>query len=45
VAHSDYIYELARTQTAFGGLPAVRVMPEGFFTCIDLLDYRRRYAL
>jgi alkaline phosphatase D len=43
--YGDYIYEFARTQTAFGGLPATRVMPDGFFTCINLLDYRRRYAL
>jgi phosphodiesterase/alkaline phosphatase D-like protein len=31
-------------KTAFGW-PAARVMPEGFLTCINLLDYRRRYAL
>ena len=43
--YGDYIYEFARSQTAFGNRPAVRVMPEGFFTCINLIDYRRRYAL
>jgi phosphodiesterase/alkaline phosphatase D-like protein len=43
--YGDYIYEFARSQTAFGGRPAVWVMPEDFFTCINLLDYRRRYAL
>jgi alkaline phosphatase D len=43
--YGDYIYEFARSQTAFGTQPAVRVMPEGFLTCINLLDYRRRYAL
>ena len=43
--YGDYIYEFARTQTAFGGRPAVRVMPEGFFTCINLIDHRRRYSL
>src|SRR5262245_18760724 len=43
--YGDYIYEFARSQTAFGCQPAARVMPEGFFACINLLDYRRRYAL
>jgi alkaline phosphatase D len=40
--YGDYIYEFARSQTAFGNQPAARVMREGFFTCINLLDYRRR---
>jgi alkaline phosphatase D len=43
--YGDYIYEFARSLTTFGNRPAVRVMPEGFFTCINLLDYRRRYSL
>ena len=43
--YGDYIYEFARSLTTFGNRPAVRVMPEGFFTCINLVDYRRRYSL
>lgn len=43
--YGDYIYEFGRSLTEFGNRPAVRVMPEGFFTCVNLVDYRRRYAL
>jgi alkaline phosphatase D len=41
----DYIYEHARYATDRFNRPAARVMPDGFFTCINLLDYRRRYSL
>ena len=43
--YGDYIYERARSPVDWTNRPSVRMMPEGFGTCINLIDYRRRYSL
>ena len=42
----DYIYEYPRYTVDRNNRVPARVMPEGFGTsCVNLIDYRRRYSL
>ncbi|MEA2976175.1 MAG: alkaline phosphatase [Alphaproteobacteria bacterium] len=43
--YGDYIYEHARYLVDRNKNPLPRAMPEGFRTCVNLIDYRRRYGL
>jgi alkaline phosphatase D len=43
--YGDYIYEYARRRPATGGRLLAREMPDDFPTCINVVDYRRRYSL
>ncbi len=43
--YGDYIYEHAFAAVDREGRPFARVMPNDFFICFTLTDYRRRYAL
>jgi alkaline phosphatase D len=44
--YGDYIYEYGRYTLDRNNRPVARAMPEGFgSSCINLLDYRRRYSL
>jgi alkaline phosphatase D len=43
--YGDYIYEHAFVAVNREGRPFPRVMPDDFFTCFTLTEYRRRYSL
>jgi alkaline phosphatase D len=43
--YGDYIYEHGRSAESRHDRPLARNMSEGFPVCINLIDYRRRYAL
>jgi alkaline phosphatase D len=43
--YGDYIYENGRVLVDRNNRPLSRVLPEGHGLCINLVDYRRRYAL
>jgi alkaline phosphatase D len=43
--YGDYIYEYARRLPDQADRPIARPMPDSFPYCINVIDYRRRYAL